>query len=174
MTTTRTKKVATHVRWMVRRDIPAIIAVDRANGVETTDVEVEYHLQRRDTIGMVAEVDDEVVGHMVYRLERDAVVLVALRVKPGRFGVYPLVEKLLYKQSVSHQRPILAVPVAAECRTDTVRGLCLHGAPPAILADALQDADCRDGWLLDALRRDDGTAVRLALAVAHGLNRQPV
>ncbi len=53
--TTRTKVAVAHVRWMVRRDIPAVIAVDAASGVETTDVEVEYQLKRRDTIGKIAD-----------------------------------------------------------------------------------------------------------------------
>jgi hypothetical protein len=176
--TTRTKGAAMqHIRWTIGRDLPGVIAVDRANGLGTTEAEYEKQLKQRSVIGMVAETGhhpEHVVGHFLYRLTSEAVVLLALRVLPG-VSAGPLVEKLLYKRD-SHRRPVLAIPVAAECRTDTVRqvaravaaGTCV----PAILADALDDADCRQQWLLAELRGDKFSDA-LALAVAHGLNYRP-
>jgi hypothetical protein len=172
-----TKRVKTaHTRWTIKRDLPAVVEIERAaaeaHGCEpATERQLLGWLEQRNVIGMVVEYGDEVAGHMVYRLERDAVVLLRLRMEPGRGGREELVEKLLYKRG-SHRRPILAVPVAAECRTDTVRQLCrAEVIEPAILADALQDADCRDEWLLAELRHGP-RAEDMAVAVAHGLNRQ--
>lgn len=63
-----------HIRWMIRRDMPEVLAID-SESFEFPWVEEDFkhHLRQRNCIGMVAEHDDRVVGYMVYELGANAI-----------------------------------------------------------------------------------------------------
>jgi hypothetical protein len=169
-----TVETAVHVRWAIKRDVPAMAAIEAANGRGTAAADLLADLARHDTIGLVAErarPTDEVVSFAVYRLEPAAVVVTRFGVLPGRFGRGPLVDRLHAKAEAHRRR--LAVPVPAACATDTVRALCRgpQPAPAAVLADALEDAGDPGAWLLAALREPTPAAERLARAVAWEFER---
>lgn len=94
-----------HIRWMIRRDMPQVLWLDRAN-YHPAWGEAEYldHLRCRSEIGMVAEHGDRLVGAMVYRLHKRHLELLRCVAHPEYDGVYEaLVGKLLSKLS-SHRR----------------------------------------------------------------------
>jgi [ribosomal protein S18]-alanine N-acetyltransferase len=74
-----------HVRWMIRPDIPEVVACGGSMGEE----EILANMRRPNVIGMVAERGQCVRGHVLYRLERSRLVLIDLAVNPAdrRLGV---------------------------------------------------------------------------------------
>lgn len=67
-----------HVRWMIRPDVPEVLACAGAMGEE----EILTNLRKRNVIGMVAERGNRVRGYMLYRLERSRLVLLDFAVNP--------------------------------------------------------------------------------------------
>ena len=60
-----------HIRWMIRRDMPEVLAIE-AESFEFPWLEEDFIrcLRQRNCIGMVAEHDDRVVGFMIYELNK--------------------------------------------------------------------------------------------------------
>lgn len=115
-----------HIRWMIRRDLPEVLAIEAAsNPVPWTEEDFRRELARRDRIGMVAEHADRVAGSMIYRLCRDRIEVVHFAVAPDlrRRGVgRQMVAKLAGKLS-SIRRTRLDWP----CRESQLGGqLFLH------------------------------------------------
>jgi [ribosomal protein S18]-alanine N-acetyltransferase len=74
LTTTEGKDMASeveivYVRWLIRRDMADVLAIE-ADSFEFAWCEQTFVrcLRQRNTIGMVAERDGQVVGYMVYEL----------------------------------------------------------------------------------------------------------
>jgi ribosomal-protein-alanine N-acetyltransferase len=66
------QEVGFHVRWMIRRDMAEILQVE-SESFEFPWSEEEFIrcLRQRNCIGMVAELDDKVVGYMIYELHKN-------------------------------------------------------------------------------------------------------
>ncbi|MDR2763385.1 MAG: ribosomal-protein-alanine N-acetyltransferase RimI, partial [Planctomycetaceae bacterium] len=60
-------EVRVYVRWMVRRDFPEVMAIEK-NCFEFPWQEEDFQvcLKQRNCIGMVAEIDSRVAGFMIY------------------------------------------------------------------------------------------------------------
>jgi [ribosomal protein S18]-alanine N-acetyltransferase len=71
MTSGQKQDVRVHIRWMIRRDMPEILAIE-AQSFEFPWSEEDFIncLRQRNCIGMVAEHDDHVVGFMIYELNK--------------------------------------------------------------------------------------------------------
>ena len=100
-------KVRVHIRWMIRRDMPEVLAIEHA-GFEFPWCEEEFLrvLRQRNCIGMVAELGERVVGFMIYELHKSKLNILDFAVHPEfrRQGVAAqMVEKLVGKLS-SHRR----------------------------------------------------------------------
>lgn len=94
------------IRWMIRRDMPAVLAIEEASS-EFPWPEDEFIrcLRQRNCIGMAAERDDEVVGFMIYELHKNRLHLLNLAVDANcrREGVgRAMVQKL--KDELSSER----------------------------------------------------------------------
>lgn len=65
-------EVGFHVRWMIRRDMAEILQIE-SESFEFPWSEEEFVrcLRQRNCIGMVAELDDKVVGYMIYELHKN-------------------------------------------------------------------------------------------------------
>jgi ribosomal-protein-alanine N-acetyltransferase len=74
--------IGIHVRWMIRQDIPEVLAVESACPHPWGEQDLLTTLWRREVIGMVAEREDRVLGFMVYALRRTSLDLL-------RFAVHP-------------------------------------------------------------------------------------
>ena len=95
-----------HIRWMIRRDMPAVLAIE-SQSFEFSWTEDDFIrcLRQRNCIGMVAEQDDQVVGFMIYELHKNRlhVLNFAVAQHVRRQGVgRAMVAKLLSK--LSHER----------------------------------------------------------------------
>jgi [ribosomal protein S18]-alanine N-acetyltransferase len=65
------QEVRVHIRWMIRRDMPEVLAIE-AESFEFPWLEDDFIrcLRQRNCIGMVAEYEDRVVGFMIYELHK--------------------------------------------------------------------------------------------------------
>ncbi len=66
------QNVGFHVRWMIRRDMSDVLAIE-SESFEFPWSEEEFVrcLRQRNCIGMVAELDDRIVGYMIYELHKN-------------------------------------------------------------------------------------------------------
>ena len=76
MSTVPTSSVQTrvHIRWMIRRDMPEVLAIEHA-AFDYPWCEEEFLrvLRQRNCIGMVAEHGERIVGFMIYELHRSRI-----------------------------------------------------------------------------------------------------
>ena len=103
---TNQTSVCVHIRWMIRRDMPAVL------GIENSCFEFAWNeddfircLRQRNCIGMVAEEDEQVVGFMIYELHKNRLHILnfAVHADHRRSGVgKAMLTKLLGK--LSHER----------------------------------------------------------------------
>ena len=89
------------VRWMVRRDFPAVLAIEQAS-FEFPWQEDDFIqcLRQRNCIGMVAEYEGRVVGYMIYEVPKNRIHLLNIATAPDfrRRGVArQMVQKLIGK-----------------------------------------------------------------------------
>ncbi len=91
-----------HIRWMIRRDMPEVLAIEHAS-FEYPWCEEEFLrvLRQRNCIGMVAEYGERIVGFMIYELHRNKIHVLDFAVHPefrrrgvGRQMIHKLVGKL--------------------------------------------------------------------------------
>ncbi len=100
-----------HIRWMIRRDMPEVLEIER-EGFEFPWSEDDFLrcLQQRNCIGMVAEHADQVVGFMIYELHKTRLHLlnfcVSSHSRRRRVGTQ-MVEKLAGKLSPQRRNHIL-------------------------------------------------------------------
>src|SRR5438874_13513583 len=86
MSTGRAQKSAVriHIRWMVRRDMPEVMVTERASfEYSWTEDDFLRCLRQRNCIGMVAEIDDRVVGFMIYELHKSRLHILNFAVHPN-------------------------------------------------------------------------------------------
>lgn len=99
--------VRVHIRWMIRRDMPDVLAIEHASfDYPWCEEEFLRVLRQRNCIGMVAEYGDQVVGFMIYELHKNRLQILNFAVSPDfrRRGVgRQMVAKLVGKLS-SHRR----------------------------------------------------------------------
>jgi len=71
MSSDQKQEVRVHIRWMIRRDMPEVLAIE-ADSFEFPWLEEDFIrcLRQRNCIGMVAEYDERVVGFMIYELNK--------------------------------------------------------------------------------------------------------
>jgi [ribosomal protein S18]-alanine N-acetyltransferase len=83
MPTVESNQTCVHIRWMIRRDMPMVLAIEEAS-FEFAWSEEEFIrcLRQRNCIGMVAELNDEVVGFMIYELHKNRLHLLNFAVSP--------------------------------------------------------------------------------------------
>jgi [ribosomal protein S18]-alanine N-acetyltransferase len=77
-------EVRVHIRWMIRRDMPEVLAIEGEN-FEFAWLEEDFihSLRQRNCIGMVAEHEDRVVGFMIYELHRTRIHVLNFAVARG-------------------------------------------------------------------------------------------
>jgi ribosomal-protein-alanine N-acetyltransferase len=103
---------ASHVRWMIRRDLEAVVTIENeAFGRHAwSQEEFLIALRQSNCIGMVAERNEEVVGYMVYELHKHSIELLnfAVRGRSQRLGVgTEMIDKLKSKLVYQRRRSIV-------------------------------------------------------------------
>jgi ribosomal-protein-alanine N-acetyltransferase len=100
-----------HIRWMIRRDMPEVLRIENESfEFPWTEEDFIRCLRQRNCIGMVAEVQDELIGFMIYELHRTRLHLLNFAVKASwrRCGVgTQMVHKLCSKLSQQRRSRIL-------------------------------------------------------------------
>jgi ribosomal-protein-alanine N-acetyltransferase len=116
MSTGRTEKelARVHIRWMIRRDMPEVLAIEE-HSFEYAWTEEDFLrcLRQRNCIGMVAEHGEKVVGFMIYELHKNKLHILnfAVHGQWRRLGVgAQMVAKLISKLS-SHRRTRISLEV---------------------------------------------------------------
>ena len=102
MPTAESSQTCVHIRWMIRRDMPSVLAIEESSfEFPWSEEEFIRCLRQRNCIGMVAERDEEVVGFMIYELHKNrlhllnfAVASSCRRTSIGRAMIDKLVSKL--------------------------------------------------------------------------------
>ncbi len=113
MKTTRRPLITPHIRWMVRRDMPEVLAIEEAAFIDDPWTEADFisELRQRNSIGMAAERSERVVGYMVYELFRDHLWLKNIAVPPALWsrGIgMQMIGKLKSKLSFERRTHIIA------------------------------------------------------------------
>lgn len=96
-----------HIRWMIRKDIPEVMEIERQSfGNPFTEDELLVWLRNRNVIGMVAECEQVVVGFMVYEFFPKKIRLLDFAVLPDcrRQGVGRLMSDKLYRKLAGTKR----------------------------------------------------------------------
>lgn len=103
MSTDKGLTIDSHIRWMIRRDMPEVLAIE-GSSFEFPWSEDDFIrcLRQRNCIGMVAEHEEQVVGFMIYELNRSDLHILNFAVRPDarRRGVgMQMLDKLVGKLS---------------------------------------------------------------------------
>lgn len=89
------------MRWMIRKDLPAILAIEEACFDEAwPEDEFVNRLRCRNVIGQVVEFDDTVCGFVIYELHKSYLKIVNIAVDPmmqGRGLGAEMIDKLTSK-----------------------------------------------------------------------------
>ena len=105
------QEVCVHIRWMIRRDMPEVLAIEnRSFEFPWSDEDFIRCLRQRNCIGMVAEYDERVVGFMIYELHKNRLHVLNFAVRPEfrRRGVgNSMIRKLIGKLSDQRRNRIL-------------------------------------------------------------------
>jgi ribosomal-protein-alanine N-acetyltransferase len=101
----------THIRWMIRRDMADVLAIE-SDSFEFPWCENDFLrcLRQRNCIGMVAERDNKVVGFMIYELHKSRLHILnfAVSSRYRRAGVgSQMISKLVGKLSTERRNRIL-------------------------------------------------------------------
>lgn len=100
-------KQAFHIRWMIRRDMPEVLEIEKASfEFPWSEEDFIRCLRQRNCIGMVVEHQARVVGFMLYELHKNKLHVLNFVVRPDvrRRGVgTQMVEKLKSRLS-QHRR----------------------------------------------------------------------
>ncbi|MFO1063519.1 MAG: ribosomal protein S18-alanine N-acetyltransferase [Pirellulales bacterium] len=106
-----TDKSTTNIRWMIRRDMPAVLDIEQQSfEFPWSEEEFIRCLRQRNCIGMVAELDSVVCGFMIYELHKNRLHLLNFAVAPSarRKGVgSAMVSKLSGKLSADRRNRIM-------------------------------------------------------------------
>ena len=122
MSLDQTQAVQVHIRWMIRRDMPEVLDIETAS-FEFPWCEEDFVrcLQQRNCIGMVAENDDEVIGFMIYELDKTKIHVLNFAVNPafrrkgvGRQMLAKLASKLSHKRRTRISLEIRETNLAAQ------------------------------------------------------------
>jgi ribosomal-protein-alanine N-acetyltransferase len=111
MSSDQRQELRAHIRWMIRRDMPEVLAIE-GQSFEFPWSEDDFlrQLRQRNCIGMVADCDDQVVGFMIYELHKTRLHVLNFAVAPNyrRQGVgRQMVSKLTGKLSQQRRSRLL-------------------------------------------------------------------
>lgn len=151
-----------HIRWMIRRDMPVVLAIE-GDSFEFPWSEDEFIrcLRQRNCIGMVVEVKESVVGFMIYELHKNRLHLLDFAVDPRfrkRGAGKAMLEKLESKLSRDRRNRILL-----EIRESNVDGQLFFRAcgyrAVSVLHDFWDDTE-EDAYVMEyRLRSEEYAAI---------------
>ena len=103
--------ISVHIRWMIRRDMPEVLDIEKSSfEFPWSEEDFIRCLRQRNCIGMVAEYDERVVGFMIYELHKNQLHVLNFSVRPDarRRGVgQQMINKLVGKLSQQRRNRIV-------------------------------------------------------------------
>ena len=66
------------IRWMIRRDMDAVLRIENQHDNPQTEEEIILALRQRNCIGKVYEFEEQIAGFMIYELHKDRYELLSL------------------------------------------------------------------------------------------------
>ena len=104
-------EVNVHIRWMIRRDMPEVLQIERTSfEYPWSEEDFIRCLRQRNCIGMVAEFDERVVGFMIYELHKNQLHVLNFAVRPDarrRCVGKQMLQKLVGKLSQQRRNRIV-------------------------------------------------------------------
>lgn len=103
-----------HIRWMLRRDIPEVLNIEKeCFEFPWSEDDFIRCLRQRNCIGMVAEHDEKVVGFMIYELPKTKIHLlnIATAVQYRRQGVATQMAAKLVSKLANQRRNKIVLEV---------------------------------------------------------------
>lgn len=104
-------KLAVCIRWLIRRDMPEVLGIENLAFEFPWDEEEFLNcLRQRSCVGMVAERDDKIVGHMIYELQKNQIHVLNFAILPSmqRRGIgSQMVQKLISKLTQQRRKSIV-------------------------------------------------------------------
>ncbi|WP_459557366.1 GNAT family protein [Lacunimicrobium album] len=99
------------IRWLIRRDMEEVLAIEQASfEFQWTEEDFLCCLRQRNCIGMVAEQDGKIVGFMIYELHKSRLHILNFAVSPGyrrqQIG-QRMIQRLIDKLSQQRRREIV-------------------------------------------------------------------
>ncbi len=105
------QELQTHIRWMIRRDMPEVLAIEEGSfEFPWSEEDFIRCLRQRNCIGMVSECEERIVGFMIYELHRNRLHVLNFAVHPDfrRSGVgLRMINKLISKLSPQRRDRIM-------------------------------------------------------------------
>lgn len=81
---TKQSELAVQIRWLIRRDMPEVLGIERESFDDAwSEEDFLSALRERNCIGMVAEHNERIVGFMLYELEKAALHVLNFAVCPS-------------------------------------------------------------------------------------------
>lgn len=107
----RQHEVDVQIRWLIRRDMPETLEIERTSfEFAWTEEDFLACLRQRNCIGMVAEHEQQIVGFMVYELHKSKLQVLNFAVAPAvrRQGIgVQMVQRLIDKLSQQRRKEIV-------------------------------------------------------------------
>lgn len=104
------ESIDVHIRWMIRRDWPEVLDIERDSySYPWAEEDFLRCLRQRNCIGMVTEHDERVIGYMIYELHKDRLHVLNLavaKVHRGKTVGKQMVQKLIGKLSLERRNRI--------------------------------------------------------------------
>jgi [ribosomal protein S18]-alanine N-acetyltransferase len=105
------KQMPVHIRWMIRRDMPEVLAIEeQCFEFPWSEEDFVRCLRQRNCIGMVAEHNERVIGFMIYELHKSRLHILnfAVHEQQRRRGVGgQMIKKLSAKLSPQRRSRIM-------------------------------------------------------------------
>jgi ribosomal-protein-alanine N-acetyltransferase len=102
----------THIRWMILRDMPEVLAIEAASfDAPWSKDDFIRVLHQRNCIGLVVDDDQRVRGFLVYEIQERGINILDFAVSPDvrRQGIgRQLIDKMVYKLSAQRRLRLLA------------------------------------------------------------------
>jgi ribosomal-protein-alanine N-acetyltransferase len=164
VTTDQLKDVGVHIRWMIRRDMPEVLEIERqAFEFPWSDEDFTRCLRQRNCIGMVAEIADSVVAFMIYELHRSRLHVLNFAVSRShrRLGVgTQMMEKLVGKLT-PERRSQIALEVRETNLPAQLFFRALGFRAVTVLKDFYQDTT-EDAYLMQYTWHEEAMPRRMA------------
>ena len=81
---TKLRSTDIHIRWMIRRDMPEVLAIESESFPSPyTEDDFIKCLRQRNCIAMVVEHKERVVGYVMYLLHKSSLELLSMAVDPA-------------------------------------------------------------------------------------------